>query len=900
MYKYVKYKIYLRVEDHTSDSWCGFQKTTNSKTNKMKNKFFLLLLSFSFAFQLCLTAQTTNLALTATASTSYVSAWETLDAVNDGYAPVSSADHTNGAYGNWPNPNSTQWVAYEWPSSVTLSSTEIYWFDDGGGILTPTTANVEYWNGSTWENAGSVPTVTNAWNTVALSDVTTTRFRVSMLNTSESTGILEWRTFGYVGDVGCPASPITPYVQVNGGIWSSSTTVSAVVGDEVRFGPHPTSGGSWSWSGPANYTSSVREAVISNVQTNQTGTYTVTYTNNCGTESVASIYINVGSGAGGAYDWPQYSPTISYNFSDEFSVLPTPGQVLDDCAEVVGTQSSDWWTFRWGPNANSLVTSAAITPLLARMNTDFAYFRDEMGWPPDLRAKNGYKSAVYLYGSGLCTDNASNTDLGGWQSSIYHDGESWPMVLASYYPIYSFDPACPYGDRESQQSAMVHEGIHSLLADLPGVKQSAWFHEGGNVWLQQTADARRTNDYSSMGFLNGTDFIAPFMPIECYSGWLQDGSFGGPSAEGVNMFEGSQQICTWRTYLGGHQYSSSFPTFLGLALGDGAVPWIWRFCEGRVLEGMATGIGEVQMRRLISEYRAKQALVDFGPWTGATMSLLDANFQRNVEAEWQPSWLNPEVWVATPYVLTTNNGSGLLTPESRTTPGWSGANQIPLNVSGDSVAVNFQPIGANMTCQLVYRATNGTPVYSELVASGAVSLKLNLAPANGVVIAVITNTDYIYHGESTRKTHYDYRLQLVSGLSGAADIYTKWYQSANLALSSRLSTVTKGIDWSRYCLHASHDHAQHDKLAQQMTDDTQFLIYPNPMPSEKGLQVRFENVHAEPTTVTVVNTSGQVVFEGLTNEEHLSIPADQNLSAGFYVVSIRNGSITKRQKLIVK
>ncbi len=399
--------------------------------------------------------------------------------------------------------------------------------------------------------------------------------------------------------------------------------------------------------------------------------------------------------------------------------MNTPTQVLNDCPQVESPHNRrDWWCFRKGPTANTLVTSAAVTPMRWRGSIPtLPSFRDQMGWPPDLRAKNGYRSAVYLYGSGLCTDNASNTDLGGWQSAITYNGTSWPMILASYYPVYSFDPACTYNDRVSQQGAMVHEGIHSLLADLPGVKQSAWFHEGGNVWLQQTADARRTNNFSAMGDLNGTDFIAPFMPIECYSGWLQDGSFGGPSAEGVNMFNGNQQICTWRTFLESHQYSSSFPTFLGLSLGDGAVPWIWRNASTRVLAGIASGIGAAQMRRLITEYRAKQALVDFGPWKNAILALLNAHFGQSIGAEWQPSWMNPAAWVATPYVQTTNN-SGVLTPEARTLPGWSGANQIPLLVTGNTVTVNFQPIGANMTCQLVYRTTTGVPVYSQYVSSG--------------------------------------------------------------------------------------------------------------------------------------------------------------------------------------
>ncbi len=61
------------------------------------------------------------------------------------------------------------------------------------------------------------------------------------------------------------------------------------------------------------------------------------------------------------------------------------------------------------------------------------------------------------------------------------------------------------------------------------------------------------------------------------------------------------------------------------------------------------------------EYRAKQALLDMGEWTGAILKLINNNFKSDIKAEWQPSWLNPDVWMATPYAKTTNDGNGLLT-----------------------------------------------------------------------------------------------------------------------------------------------------------------------------------------------------------------------------------------------
>lgn len=484
-----------------------------------------------------------------------------------------------------------------------------------------------------------------------------------------------------------------------------------------------------------------------------------------------SLDSRVKAAEGDPYSWPSYNPTISYNFKDEFPAISKPAKELDGCSGVAGTQSDGWWSFKWGAKKNSLVTEAAITPLLARLNKDFAYFRDTMGWPPDKCVQDGYKSTVYLYGSGLCTDNAANTEKGGWQSSV----GKYPIVLLSYYPVYCFDPSCTYADRVDQMGACVHEGIHCILASMPGVKQAAWFHEGGNTWLQQQAYAQQSNDYSSMGFLNGTTFLAPFMPVECYSGWLQDGSFGGPSAEGVDKFDGGTQICTWRKYLGGNQYGNAFPTFLGEWLGLGSVPWIWRNCPGRVLEGISAKLGDEQTRRLIMEYRAKQALIDMKKWSNAFKSLLNNNFGSSIGPEWTPYLINCDTWKATPYAKTTDDGSGVLTPEQRTTPGWSGANQIPLKVSGSIVTIDFQPIGKNMSCQLCYRATDGSPVYSSPVTSGKCSLRLDKAPNKNVVIAVICNTDYKYLGEETRKSHYDYRLKLIEGTSGAADIYTKWY-----------------------------------------------------------------------------------------------------------------------------
>lgn len=478
------------------------------------------------------------------------------------------------------------------------------------------------------------------------------------------------------------------------------------------------------------------------------------------------------------YTWPAYSPNIAYDYVDEYGTLKPPTKVLDDCAGVAGTYADGWWCFRYGAKKNDLVTSASWIPMIARFNKDFAYITDTMRWPRDLRARSGYYSACYLFGSGLSTDQAPNTALGGWMGSIHYQDQDWPMILASYYPVYSFDPASPYADKAAQQGAMVHEGIHAILASMPGCKNAGWFHEGGNCWLQSVMEAQRTGSYSAMGWLSAGMAIAPFQPIECYSGWLQDDSFGGPSAEGVNMYKDGKQLCTWRKLLGGTQYGECFPHALEVILSPKSIAWVWRNCSqsGRVLQDVAEvkgGLGATQTRRLIQEFRARQALCDFGPWSGAYKQLLLKNWNVSIGAEYPPIWIDCAKWNSTCYVKTTRNGSAL-TPETRTLPGWSGANQIPLTVSGASASVTFNPIGENMSCQLVYRDTDGKIRYSKPVSSGVCSIPLSNVK-NNVVVAVICNTDYIFKGESTRKAKYNYTLTLGPGVSGPADIYTQWF-----------------------------------------------------------------------------------------------------------------------------
>ncbi|XID96125.1 DUF5695 domain-containing protein [Paenibacillaceae bacterium WGS1546] len=142
----------------------------------------------------------TDIAPLATASTSYVSPWESLAGLNDGYTPTSSNDRGHPVYGNWNNPNTTQWVQYDWSQNYTINRTDLYWFDDDAGIDLPASYTIQYWNGSAWVNVANpsgLGVLPNQYNTTTFDPVNTNRIRVNIAaKATTSTGIQSWKVYG--------------------------------------------------------------------------------------------------------------------------------------------------------------------------------------------------------------------------------------------------------------------------------------------------------------------------------------------------------------------------------------------------------------------------------------------------------------------------------------------------------------------------------------------------------------------------------------------------------------------------------------------------------------------------------------------------------------------------------
>jgi hypothetical protein len=92
-------------------------------------------------------------------------------------------------------------------------------------------------------------------------------------------------------------TPITPYIQVNGGSWQEIASVTVSDGSTVNLGPQPLTG-SWSWTGPNGYTSTSRQ--INDIPLSVgVDTYVATYTNSAGAKSTKIFTITVTTKRGG-------------------------------------------------------------------------------------------------------------------------------------------------------------------------------------------------------------------------------------------------------------------------------------------------------------------------------------------------------------------------------------------------------------------------------------------------------------------------------------------------------------------------------------------------------------------------------------------------------------------------
>jgi hypothetical protein len=202
-----------------------------------------------------------------------------------------------------------------------------------------------------WTGPSGFTAATRVINAISLKSATN-----SYTLTYTAAGVSSTQVF----TVTVKSTPITPYVQVNGGAWQQTASVAVNAGDAVTLGGQQLSTGTWSWTGPNGYTAATR--VINAIPlTSPTNSYTLTYTNADGVTSTQVFTITVNS-----------TPIVPYVQVNGGAWQQTASLAVSSGTTVnLGGQQLSTGTWSWtGPNGFTAATRVInAVPLASGTNS---------------------------------------------------------------------------------------------------------------------------------------------------------------------------------------------------------------------------------------------------------------------------------------------------------------------------------------------------------------------------------------------------------------------------------------------------------------------------------------------------------------------------------------------------
>ena len=136
---------------------------------------------------------------------------------------------------------------------------------------------------------GTILPITAQETSALLQAFPTPDFEPKVIEIPDSVGVRDGKKV--VGP--CSGTKIIPYVKVDDGGWNETLDLKVMKGATVQFGPHPWDGKTWTWAGPDGFSSTARENTLNNVDGDKSGYYTVTYSNETGCKSRATIRLVV-------------------------------------------------------------------------------------------------------------------------------------------------------------------------------------------------------------------------------------------------------------------------------------------------------------------------------------------------------------------------------------------------------------------------------------------------------------------------------------------------------------------------------------------------------------------------------------------------------------------------------
>ncbi|HYH04163.1 MAG TPA: LamG-like jellyroll fold domain-containing protein, partial [Bacillota bacterium] len=391
-----------------------------------------------------------------------------------------------------------------------------------------------------------------------------------------------------------------------------------------------------------------------------------------------------------------------------------------------------------GPNGTSQVARETQLAILKRINEDLKWESETLGihLPPWATGKTGTKYIDYFFTNTGLPNDPGASGYQGWEGS-------YPCVVTD-----------SNGMSSQNRYNLTHEFNHVLLnsyGTIPGNSVS-WIHESMNDYMilrlaewRSGATPGQSQQFafpSGIGYLDAEVYKQPYVPIESC---------------GINSAGEATSPADYMNDSTGFRYNDLFPLFVSQRVGMTFYAKVIEAAKTteQNLQTMTRLLDKQRVQSMVTEYAARLALGDFMEFSNSIQGLASTSM----------------------YAATINQSGWLVPSDKNKLPRYTGRNNIPITVSqgATEVTVDFAPdaqgsngTAADMRAQIVYRATDGTTVFSTPVASGKTTIKLTKAPKYGVVIVVISNVTMSgykkvtsYGWDPTEK--FGYKIQVTGG-----------------------------------------------------------------------------------------------------------------------------------------
>ncbi len=422
----------------------------------------------------------TNIAPNATPSTSYCSPWETLEAIQFTTDPENSGFITGDQYGNWSE-QGTQWVQYDFQKTQVISSSKVYWAEDGGGVLCPKSAVMQYWNGGQWVDIAPVDVQIDKYNEITFEEIATKKVRLQFESNGASTGIKRWQVYGYESEIQLNEAP-----TVNAGLGyytilpNKMLLTSTVIDDGLPEGNSVTT--TWTQvQGPSEAVIEKPNELITYATATVPGKYVFKVTANDGElEGSATTYVNV------------YDEEGKYGNPILPGMFPDPHIMYDNGKFYIYATSMENDAGSYG-RASVWVSEDFVNWEMQLTNYPvYGEFGGDI-WAPDIvKVNDKYYQFITRSGYYDTTIAVSDSPVGPWEN-VREDGKAIvggsPDVADTVIAAYNMD-SHPFVDDDG--SVYMYWGwsesmVAKLTPDLKSIDGEVTFLKG-TKWVAESGD----------------------------------------------------------------------------------------------------------------------------------------------------------------------------------------------------------------------------------------------------------------------------------------------------------------------------------------------------------------------------------------------------------------------------